>query len=409
MYAGAGGSGSSGSNTGGDGGNVVSDSGGGGGGGGGGGYQPNGTGGGAGGSAGDQVVVGGGGGGGAGGHSFSAASDAVIAPATATGNGKVVITWTPPAVDERYVSSGRLSSSMNPSYLGEPVTFTLDLDVFVYAVGTVTIGTYDPTTGVELPQATWLLDMNPRLARQYTWSVVLPTGMNQIWASFAGDGLNKPWKSPYFTQLVGNVRPRTVLALPSSSVDFGAQPVGTTSTRTVTIENISAAPWRIASVSATEPAFSWTGGTCSSATTTPLALGASCTIDLSFTPTAVPAVGGSLTLLDEVGLPTVLTMSGSGIAVPVSGPTPAPGAPTITSLSPSSGSRRGGTWVTIVGTNLVNVTSIKFGSKAATQVTCSSTTCRVRSPKGSGSVDVRVVTPAGTSATTATDRFRYTG
>ena len=411
MYSGAGGRGSSNSNTGGAGESIVSDSSGGGGGGGGGGYQPNGTGGGAGGSAGNQLLIGGGGGGGAGGHSFSAASDAVIAPAASTGNGKVVLTWTTPVVDERFNSSGQLSSSANPSYLGEPVTFTLDLSLLMYASGTVTFGTYDPTTGVELPEATWILppDLIPRDSRQYTWSSVLPTGLTQIWASYSGDSWNKPWKSPYFTQLVGNARPRAVLALPSASVDFGAQPVGTTTTTTVTIENISAAPWRIASVSATEPAFRWTGGTCSSATTTPLAVGASCTIDLAFTPTTVTAVSGSLSLLDDVGNPTTLTMNGSGITVPSSGPPPAPGAPSITSLSPPSGSRRGGTWVTIVGTNLVNVSSIMFGSRAGSQVTCSPTTCRVRSPKGMGPVDVRVVTPAGTSAVTTADRFRYTG
>ncbi len=410
-YSGVGGTGSSGSNTGGPGQDIVSDSSGGGGGGGGGGYQPNGTGGGAGGSSGNQVLVGGAGGGGAGGHSFSAASDAVLAPAASTGNGKVVITWTAPATDRRNVSSGQITSSANPSYLGEPVTFTLDLSSLygMYLAGTVTIGTYDPTTGVELPQATWFLDQIGPFERRFNWTTVLPTGSTQVWASYSGDTLNTPWKSPYFTQLVGNARPRAVLALPSSSVDFGAQAVGTTSTKTVTIENISAAPWKIAGASATEPAFGWTGGTCLSATTTPLAIGARCTIDLAFTPTVVAPVGGTLTLLDEVGTPTVLTMSGSGITVPSSGPPPAPGVATITSISPASGSRRGGTLVTITGTNLVNVRSIVFGRRSGSQVACSSsTTCRVRSPRGSGSVDVRVVTGAGTSALTAADRFQYT-
>jgi hypothetical protein len=406
-YAGAGGVGSSGSNRGGNGESIVSDVSVGGGGGGGGGYQPNGTGGGAGGSAGYQVVAGGAGGGGAGGHSFSASSDAVIAAATGMGDGKVVISWTTPVVDTRPEPIGQITSSANPSYLGEPVTFSVDLELATPSTfSTLTIGTYDPTSGVELPQATWILQ--EQYALHANWTTVLPTGTTQIWASFSGDTFNKPWKSDYFTQLVGNARPRAVLALPSSSVDFGAQPVGTTSTKTVTIENNSAAPWHIASVAATEPAFHWTGGTCSSAATTPLAIGASCTIDLAFTPTSVPVVDGSLTLLDDVGTPTVLTMSGSGVAVPSGGPPPAPAAPSVRWISPSHGSKRGGTWVTIVGTNLVDVQAVLFGSRAATDVTCSATTCRVLSPKGSGTVHVRIVTPAGRSAVTRADRFHYT-
>ncbi|MGD9999678.1 MAG: IPT/TIG domain-containing protein [Ilumatobacteraceae bacterium] len=176
----------------------------------------------------------------------------------------------------------------------------------------------------------------------------------------------------------------------------------------MTIENTSAAPWHIAGVATTEPAFRWTGGTCSSATTEPLAIGATCTIDITFAPTSVAVVEGSLTLLDDVGTPTALTMSGCGVAVPSSGPPPAPSTPTITSIGPRHGSKKGGTWVTIVGTNLVNVSTVLFGSHVATDVTCSATACRVRSPKGSGRVDVRIVTPAGRSAATRADRFRYT-
>jgi hypothetical protein len=69
-----------------------------------------------------------------------------------------------------------------------------------------------------------------------------------------------------------------------------------------------------------------------------------CTIDVSFRPTGVPAVSGTLTLTDDVGNPTVITMTGSGIAVTPGGPPPAPTtttprppitSPTTTTTSPS--------------------------------------------------------------------------
>lgn len=407
IYAGAGGVGSSGSQSGGVGKSSAVDSAGGGGGGGAG-YQPNQTGGGAGGNAGNQILVGGAGGGGAGGHSFSIASTASIVPAGGYGDGQVVITWT--STNPILPTTGTLRSSANPSYLGEEVTFNVELPVgVVRGDGIVTIGTHDPVTGIENPQAFWDIAVLPLniFRTGINWKVVLPSGSTEVWASYSGDVVNSPWKSPYLTQFVGPVRPRAVLVLPSSSVDFGVQPVGTTTKKTVTIENTSAAPWKIASTALSTPEFRWTGGTCGA---TPLVLNASCTIDLAFTPTAEPAVTGRLTLTDEVGTPTVITMAGSGIAAAPVRPPPAQAAPTVTAISPATGSRKGGTLVTITGTNLVNVTGIRFGSNPATEVTCASaTTCQARSPRGSDRVNIRVTTPAGTSPAAPANRFRYSG
>jgi hypothetical protein len=487
LTAGAGGSGSSGKQYGGNGQSAASDVNAGGGGGGGGGHQPNGTGGGAGGKAGTEVFVGGAGGGGAGGHSFSIASNAMIAPATGYGDGQVVITWT--SNQATYPTTGTLRSSANPSWLGEPVTFNLNFQfngpaVYIGGGGMVTFGTVDPATGMELPQAYWDLSTwfqtGPHPGGIF-WKTVLPVGLTQVWASYSGDTTNAPWRSTYLTQLVGPVRPRAVLVLPSSSVDFGAQTVGTVTTKTVTVENNSAAPWKATSIALSNPQFRLTGGTCWP-TTVAVALNDRCTIDVSFRPTGVAAVSGALTLTDEVGNPTVITMVGSGIDVTPGGPPPVPTtttpspttaapttaaptttaptttaptttaptttaptttaptttaptttaptttaptttaptttaptttppasvAPTVTRISPASGPRKGGTLVTITGTNLVNVSGIRFGSNSATQVTCSSpTTCTALSPRGSDRVNVRVTTPAGTSAASAATRFRY--
>jgi len=98
--------------------------------------------------------------------------------------------------------------------------------------------------------------------------------------------------------------------------------------------------------------------------------------------------------------------------------------PTITSVSPSTGDVAGGDIVTITGTNLANSvagaadptafgTTIKFGTLAATNVSCTSdgTSCTATSPAapGTGAVDVRVTNvDAQTSAVGAADQFTYT-
>jgi hypothetical protein len=201
--AGAGGAGSSGKQSGGNGQSAAGDVFAGGGGGGGGGYQPNGTGGGAGGRAGKELLIGGAGGGGAGGHSFSVASNAAIAPAVGYGDGRVVITWT--SNKAPFLATGTLTSSANPSWLGEAVTFRVSLQLmgsFGLGTGVITIGTVDPATGGELPQAYWDLNTitNTPHPDGIAWKVVLPTGLTQVWASYSGDPSTAPWKSPYLTR-----------------------------------------------------------------------------------------------------------------------------------------------------------------------------------------------------------------
>jgi hypothetical protein len=85
-------------------------------------------------------------------------------------------------------------------------------------------------------------------------------------------------------------------------------------------------------------------------------------------------------------------------------------APTVTSVSPSSGPIAGGTSVTVTGTNLTGAIAVNFGSLAATSFSVtSSTTLTAVSPavSGAAAVDVTVTTPAGGSATNATDKFTY--
>ncbi len=87
-----------------------------------------------------------------------------------------------------------------------------------------------------------------------------------------------------------------------------------------------------------------------------------------------------------------------------------PSLPSVSGLSqPASGPAAGGTQVTITGSSFGGATAVDFGSTAATDVTVNSAGTEITavSPAGSGTVDVTVTTPAGTSRTSAADQFTY--
>jgi Putative Ig domain/IPT/TIG domain len=88
-------------------------------------------------------------------------------------------------------------------------------------------------------------------------------------------------------------------------------------------------------------------------------------------------------------------------------------APTVSGLSRTHGSRRGGRTVRITGTGFArarNATIVAFGRIRAPHVTChSSTGCTVRTPPGRrGAISVRVTVGGLTSAGSRAARYRYT-
>jgi hypothetical protein len=85
------------------------------------------------------------------------------------------------------------------------------------------------------------------------------------------------------------------------------------------------------------------------------------------------------------------------------------GAPKVTSVSPKAGPTKGGTSVTVKGTNLIGASKVTFGDAAGTAVVVvSGTELTVESPEGSvGTVDVQVTTPSGTSAKSSDDHYTY--
>ncbi|WP_432037613.1 beta strand repeat-containing protein [Streptomyces cucumeris] len=93
---------------------------------------------------------------------------------------------------------------------------------------------------------------------------------------------------------------------------------------------------------------------------------------------------------------TVTTPNGTSNGVPfsfVGSPTPV-----LTSLTPTQGPAAGGTAVTITGTSLSGATAVRFGAtNAASFLVVSATQIVAVAPAGSGTVQVTVTTPGGTS------------
>jgi hypothetical protein len=84
--------------------------------------------------------------------------------------------------------------------------------------------------------------------------------------------------------------------------------------------------------------------------------------------------------------------------------------PTVTSVSPATGSSSGGTSVTITGTNLDEPSAVSFGAADASSVLVNSeNSITATAPAGTpgATVDVTVTTLGGTTATSAADQFRY--
>jgi alpha-tubulin suppressor-like RCC1 family protein len=82
--------------------------------------------------------------------------------------------------------------------------------------------------------------------------------------------------------------------------------------------------------------------------------------------------------------------------------------PTITRLEPGSGPAAGGTSVTITGSGFSGATAVSFGSNAAASFTVDSEdSITAVSPAGTGTVEVKVTTPDGSSPAGSADEFSY--
>ena len=82
--------------------------------------------------------------------------------------------------------------------------------------------------------------------------------------------------------------------------------------------------------------------------------------------------------------------------------------PVVSGVSPSAGPAAGGTSLTITGSGFSRATSVDFGAgDPASFSVLSDTEIVATSPAGSGTVDITVISPGGTSSTGLADQFTY--
>jgi hypothetical protein len=105
---------------------------------------------------------------------------------------------------------------------------------------------------------------------------------------------------------------------------------------------------------------------------------------------------------------TVTTPEGTSLAGAADRFTYLP-APSVTKVSPKKAPSRGGTGITITGSNLGQVTDVSFGGVPATSFTVASPTSIVAFAPAhtTGTVDIRVAGAGGASTISSKDRFSY--
>lgn len=139
----------------------------------------------------------------------------------------------------------------------------------------------------------------------------------------------------------------------------------------------------------------------------------------TFTTTGTSVAVGSTaqtsgTTLNDFTNPVIYTVTaanGSTVTYTVTVAKLVPAAPTISSITPSTGPSTGSIIVTINGTGFNNASAVMFGATAATSFTVNSDIqITATSPAGTaGEVDITVTTLYGTSTTLAADKFTYQG
>jgi hypothetical protein len=133
----------------------------------------------------------------------------------------------------------------------------------------------------------------------------LPLGADSITAAYGGDANFAPVTSPATPVTVAN--PAPIVALNPSSLTFASQTIGTTSAaQIVTLTNSGQLPLTLTSIAASGD-FAQTN-TCG----TSVAVGAHCSISVTFTPTAGGSRGGVITITDNAaGSPQTVTLTGA--------------------------------------------------------------------------------------------------
>jgi sugar lactone lactonase YvrE len=184
---------------------------------------------------------------------------------------------------------------------------------------------------------------------------------------------------------------------PSRFIWANVPELSTTATDTQAFENDGNAPMTLSNYTASSPfQIAATSNACATGT---FAIAAMCEIAVNFAPKGEGSFSGYATLTESNGTAHQVPLSGSATYA----------VPTVTGISPTSGTAAGGTLVTITGTNFTtDVTAIRFGYTYTSNFTLvSQTQITVTAPAGTGVVDVIVANPKYSSTTSSADKFTY--
>ena len=198
-------------------------------------------------------------------------------------------------------------------------------------------------------------------------------------------------------------------AVVSTNFDVPSNIEGGASNLVVVANGIASAPMAVtvASVGPSISSVSPTSGTTSGGTSVTISgagFVAGATVlfgSTAGTVTAITATSITVTTpAHAAGVVNVVVKDPSGQSATLANSFTYAAAPTISRISPTSGTRNGGTTVTISGSNFVSGATVTFGSTQATVRSLSSTSISVRTPAhAAGTVNVVVTNPSGQSAT----------
>jgi hypothetical protein len=224
-----------------------------------------------------------------------------------------------------------MACSISPMSGGAIYAVALDSGGNAYAAGTVTPG------GAPAPDA-FATKLNSSCEKIYT-KTFGGSGEDKalgIAADAAGDAYVAGWTvSSDFPTTAGasdtscgtdaqcnglwdafvvKITPGPEVTLSPPSIDFGQQIVGTTSApQTVTVTNTGDLPLTVTSIAASEH-FAVPTETC---TANPVAVGGSCTVEVTFSPTVTGNLTGTLEITDNApGTPQAVDLTGTGVAPP---------------------------------------------------------------------------------------------
>jgi hypothetical protein len=154
------------------------------------------------------------------------------------------------------------------------------------------------TVPVTIPPAKWAnftVTFDPASAKTYSGSATITvTGLPSLNVPMSGVGTSAT----------------AIATLNHASLNFSSQPLGTTATQAVTITNTGSTSFKVTGVTVTYP-FSQTGF---SGTTTTIAKGKSLTMQISFFPTSIGVINGTMHIVYD-SLPSAgVSLSGTGAA-----------------------------------------------------------------------------------------------